>query len=61
MHIHGQRLIMWNIMQPLKIEHYRSIHSNPERTLKHIKWKKQVAEQYVDYDIIYTLKSLMYF
>lgn len=48
-------------MQPLKIEHYRSIHSNPERTLKHIKWKKQVVEQYVDYDIIYTLKSLMYF
>lgn len=48
-------------MQPLKIEHCRSICSDPERTLKHIKWKKQEAEQYVDYDIIYTLKSFMYF
>lgn len=31
-----------------------------ERTLRHSKWKKQVAEQYVDYYIIHILKSPIY-
>ena len=44
-------------MQPLKIEQGRSLCRALEKTLRSIKWKKQVVEQFAGYNMIYALKS----